>query len=353
MHGEKAETGRRKSAADGKFGHGKKLAHHRPAEVYAAIDLGTNNCRLLVARPATDGFRVIDAFSRIVRLGEGVDRSGRLAETAMARTIAALRVCAVKMRRSGVTRSRSVATGACRMAANGQDFLIRAARDSGIELEIIDGAEEARLAVAGATELFDFEHRYVLIFDIGGASVELIWLKLTADQGAEIIDSTSIGCGVATLAERHNGGAGIPPAFDLMAGEFGPLLGRFEADNRIRSVIERAKVQLLGTSGTTTTLAGIHLGLTRYDRARVDGMRIRRADLIEVVRKVMSMDYNRLSRHGCVGPQRADWVVPGAVILQAMMDYWPCAALTVADRGIRDGILRQLIARDAADRPPA
>ncbi len=335
------------------MGHGAKLARHRPGEIYAALDLGTNNCRLLVARPAADGFRVIDAFSRIVRLGEGVARSGRLAETAMTRTIEALRVCAAKIRRSGVTRSRCVATGACRMAANGQAFLARAGRECGIDLEIIDGEEEARLAVAGATGLFDFDHRYVLIFDIGGASIELIWLRLTADQGVEIIDSTSIGCGVATLAERHNGAGGDQPAFDLMAGEIGPLLGRFEAANRIGPVIQRAKVQLLGTSGTTTTLAGIHLGLARYDRARVDGIRIRRADLIEVLRQVKSMDRNQLSRHGCVGPQRADWVVPGAVILQAMMDYWPCAALTVADRGIRDGILRGLIARDASDHPPA
>ena len=239
------------------------------------------------------------------------------------------------------------------MAANGEAFLARAARDIGIELEIIDGEEEARLAVAGATGLFDYDHNYVLIFDIGGASIELIWLRLTADQGVEIIDSTSIGCGVATLAERHNGANGEPPAFDLMASEIGTLLGRFEAVNQIRPVIQRAKVQLLGTSGTTTTLAGIHLGLARYDRARVDGIRIRRSDLIDVVQKVKSMDRDRLSRHGCVGPQRADWVVPGAAILHAMMNHWPCAALTVADRGIRDGILHELIARDRSDGKPA
>ena len=350
MYGERSDAGRADPRARGRPGHDAKPAPGGP-EVYAALDLGTNNCRLLVARPVADGFRVIDAFSRIVRLGEGIGRSGRLAEGAMARTIDALRVCAAKMRRRATTRSRCVATGACRIAANGGAFLERAAREGGVALEIIDGAEEARLAVAGASGLFDFDHRYVLIFDIGGASVELTWLALVPGGGVEIIDSTSIPCGVATLAERYDGVDGR--AFAAMAGEVGPLLDRFEAANQIRPVIDRAKVQLLGTSGTTTTLAGLHLGLARYDRAQVDGIRIARPDLIDVVGRVRSMDRERLAQHGCIGPQRADWVLPGAAILQAIMDCWPFAALTVADRGIRDGILRQLIERDGAGRPRA
>ncbi len=323
------------------------------APVYGALDLGTNNCRLLIARPQHKNmagrFRVIDAFSRIVRLGEGVGRNGELSEAGMQRTLAAVEVCAAKMRRRGVSRARCVATGACRQASNSEAFRARVAEATGLELEIISGREEARLAVAGVAQLFDPDHRYALIFDIGGATTELIWLSLAAG-GTAVIDSVSLPCGVAALAEKYGDPAAAGARFADMVDEAAGMLQGFEAANGIGRTVRRARVQLLGTSGTTTTLAGIHLGLDRYDRARVDGTRLSRDDLSAVTGRLRRMPPRRLAGNGCVGPERANWVLPGAAILQAILDRWPCEALTVADRGVRDGILSEMMS-DNEPRP--
>ena len=332
--------------AKGTAGSKKTKARKEARKVYAALDLGTNNCRLLIAEPEKSSFRVVDAFSRIVRLGEGVSRHGCLSEEAMERTISAVRICASKMRNRGVTRARCVATGACRVAGNTPEFTARVARDTGVELETISGEEEARLAVAAAAQLFDYDHRYALIFDIGGATTELIWLRLSSGRQVTVIDTTSLPCGVAVLAERHAKAKTACHPFDNMVGDAEHLLNKFEVRNEIGATVGKAKVQLLGTSGTTTTLAGIHLGLKRYERSKVDGMRLRRSDLTAVIRSVREMSADALAANGCVGKQRADWVLPGAAILQAISNRWPCRDLTVADRGIRDGILRDMIGAD-------
>ncbi len=269
----------------------------------------------------------------------------------MERTISAVRICASKMRNRGVTRARCVATGACRVAGNTADFTARVARDTGVTLETISGEEEARLAVAAASQLFDYDHRYALIFDIGGATTELIWLRLSSGRRVTVIDTTSLPCGVAVLAERHGRSKTACHPFDNMVGDAEHLLNKFEVRNGIGATVGKAKVQLLGTSGTTTTLAGIHLGLKRYERSKVDGMRLRRSDLAAVIRSVRDMSADALAENGCVGKQRADWVLPGAAILQAISNRWPCRDLTVADRGIRDGILRDMIGADGGAQP--
>ena len=315
-------------------------------EVYAAVDLGTNNCRLLVARQNGDGFRVIDAFSRIVRLGEGLSQSGRLSEPAMARTVDALKVCAGKMRRRGVTRARCVATEACRKAENCADFIAMAEDRTGIALDIISSAEEARLAVAGCASLLDYDNRHALVFDIGGGSTELMWVGLEPGRPPRIGTWISLGVGVVTLAERWGGveiGDGV---YEAMIGEVASLLAPFEAEHRLAPIMAAGGVQMLGTSGTVTTVAGVHLDLPRYDRNRVDGAWIDFDDVSEVSRRLAAMDYHERAAHPCIGRDRADLVVAGCAILEAISRTWPVGRLRVADRGVREGVLLGLMQED-------
>jgi exopolyphosphatase/guanosine-5'-triphosphate,3'-diphosphate pyrophosphatase len=316
--------------------------------VFAALDLGTNNCRLLVARPLIEGgFRVIDAFSRIVRLGEGVSATGRLSEAAMARTIDALRVCAVKIQRRGATHIRCVATEACRRAANCAEFVARVRRETGILLEIITAREEAALAFNGCAPLLEAGWPRAVVFDIGGGSTEVGWLGL---EGAvpELIGWLSIPIGVVTLAERH-GSARLPETvYDVMVEEVAHLLRPFAAAHGIAEGIAAGRVQMLGTSGTVTTLAGVHLGLPRYDRNLVDGRYLDFAAIRRVSAALAAMECAERAGNPCIGRDRADLVVAGCAILEAMCRLWPVGRLRVADRGVREGILHGLMYQASA-----
>jgi exopolyphosphatase/guanosine-5'-triphosphate,3'-diphosphate pyrophosphatase len=318
---------------------------NRPARgsVYAALDLGTNNCRLLVAEPAPDGFKVIDSFSRIVRLGEGVGASGRLSDAAMERTVVALGVCAHKMRRRGVTRSRLVATEACRRAANSEAFIRRVREKTSLALEIISNDEEAALSVRGCARLLEPSARRALVFDIGGGSTELTWLDLSRPGDPEMLGWMSLPHGVVTLAERFGGGRISPDEFDAMVAEMVTELTPFEATHEITRDIVRGDVQMLGSSGTVTTLAGVHLGLARYDRSRVDGIYLDFADIERASRKLSAMNCAERAVQPTIGQGRADLVVAGCAILSAVTSLWPVGRLRVADRGLREGILRDLI----------
>lgn len=311
-------------------------------KVLAALDLGTNNCRLLVARPCEAGFEVIDSFSRIVRLGEGLGQSGRLGDAAIDRAIAALRICASKMRRRGVTHSRHVATEACRRATNCEAFLERVVEESGLALEIISAEEEARLAVASCSPLLDSTLPFGLLFDIGGGSTEVVWLR--TGTAPAIIDTVSLPCGVVGLSERHGRGAVSSSIYEAMVAEVAHLLAPFESRHRIGARVKEGEVQMVGTSGTVTTLAGIHMDLPRYDRARVDGVHLAIEDAWSVANRLLAMGYEDLVAHPCIMGARADFVIPGTAILAAICRLWPVARLRVADRGLREGILMDLAA---------
>ena len=323
----------------------RKRRPNRGAPTYGALDLGTNNCRLLVARPSVDGFRVIDAFSRIVRLGEGASRSGRLSEDAMLRTIEALKVCTSKMARRNVTRFRLIATEACRAAENGSDFIERVYQDTGLKLEIIDRETEARLAVAGSVSLIDPESSNALVFDIGGGSTELMYLSRSSD-GYELQDWISLPVGVVTLAERHGGVHVDQDVFDSMTGEVTPLLQEFLDRVMPPDGPGTGIDHMLGTSGTVTTIAGVHLDLDRYDRSRVDGCWITDENITDVTSRLLLMSYEQRAANPCIGPDRADLVLAGCAILEAIMQCWPCERVRVADRGLREGILTQLMEED-------
>jgi exopolyphosphatase/guanosine-5'-triphosphate,3'-diphosphate pyrophosphatase len=315
-----------------------------PRITCAAVDLGTNNCRLLVARPTPLGFQVIDAFSRIVRLGEGLDRSGRLAPSAMGRTLSALRICAGKMRRRGVDASRAVATEACRRAVNFDEFRCRVRDEVGLSLEVISSEEEARLALYGCAPLLDPDIGYALFFDIGGGSTELTWLSIGGPQGARLEDSISLPIGVVTLSERFGGSDITEDHYRQIVALSRPALAGFEQRHRIGEKIRAGEVQMLGSSGTVTTLAGVSNGLKRYDRSRVDGTSIRSADARSVSRWLLDLSPAERAAQPCIGYERADLVVAGCAVLEAILDAWPVDELRVADRGVREGILFDLMA---------
>jgi exopolyphosphatase/guanosine-5'-triphosphate,3'-diphosphate pyrophosphatase len=321
----------------------------RWAHTYAALDLGTNNCRLLVARPAAHGFRVIDAFSRITRLGEGVGAAGRLSDAAMRRTIDALKVCAGKIRRRGADRARCVATEACRLAANGADFLGRVRHETGLELEIISSQEEARLAVAGCLPLLDPGCARGLIFDIGGGSTEVVWLDLADPSAPAVLAWTSLPVGVVKQAERAGGHRVTHDSYEAMIGEVRTLLAPFEAEQSIARdiAVAAADIQVLGTSGTVTTITAVHMDLPRYDRNQVDGSWMAFADVVSVSHRLRAMPYEDRVAHPCIGRERADLVVAGCAILEGIHRTWPAGCLRVADRGVREGLLAGMMA--AAD----
>jgi exopolyphosphatase / guanosine-5'-triphosphate,3'-diphosphate pyrophosphatase len=326
---------------------------------FAALDLGTNNCRLLVARPApmgaAGGFRVVDAFSRIVRLGEGLEASGALSEPAMTRTLDALKICAAKISQRRVTATRSVATEACRRAVNCTEFLGRVRDEIGIELEIISTAEEARLVVSGCAPLLHPRVPYAIVFDIGGGSTEIVWLRHGRPRTThgrandmhgsrpEIFGSTSLPFGVVTFTERFGGVEVTPAIYRAMVDEAEAALAPFERQHRIRHYIAARRVQMIGSSGTVTTLAGIHLALPRYIRALVDGSTLTFLQIDKVSRHLAGLDLAGRAASPCVGRERADLVLSGCAILDAICATWPVGQLRVADRGVREGILFDLM----------
>ena len=313
---------------------------------YGAIDLGTNNCRLLIARPTDGGFTVIDAFSRIVRLGEGVSHTGALSQEAMDRAVAALSVCADKLRRRNVSLSRSVATEACRRATNGRQFADRVRDETGIVLDIIEPAEEARLAVLGCHKLLEPGDGPALIFDIGGGSTELVLIEQEEEGTSKIRAWWSAPWGVVSLTESEGKEALEGPDRLLAYKRMRERARRAFAN--FASMLPKAKegIRLLGTSGTVTTLASVHLALPFYDRRAVDGLHVPMEAMQKISSMIATMDYEERSALPCIGSERADLVVAGCAILEAIMEIWPAKNLGVADRGIREGILRSLMARD-------
>lgn len=328
---------------------------YRASPRYAALDLGTNNCRLLIARPEGASFRVVDAFSRIVRLGEGVAASGNLCDAAMDRTLEALHVCRRKLDERGVSRVRLVSTEACRAAENGLAFLARIERETGLKLELLDRQGEAHLAAAGCAALADDQASSVILFDIGGGSTELVWLSVKncgdADIRSRIRAWTSMPLGVVTLAERHGGVHVCGKTFESMVQETSTLLAPFAEEARDANV--EPGFHLLGTSGTVTTLGGIFLGLERYDRRRVDGLWMQAGEIDTVLQELLAMSYRERAENGCIGRERADLVLAGCAIFEAIRRAFPAKRVRIGDRGLREGMLMEMMREDGVLRRPA
>ena len=338
----------KRSNVRGPARHGK---HGRQA--YAALDLGTNNCRLLIARPSGQDFTVIDAFSRVVRLGEGLALSGRLSDEAMDRALGALHVCAEKLRRRNVFLARSVATEACRRATNGAAFIDRVREETGIVLDIISAQEEARLAVLGCHVLLEQGDGPALIFDIGGGSTELILVGPGEGAIPRILDWQSVPWGVVSLTDTVMGG--------MTPGQADDEQGRLDLYAAMRRTVDESfapfarrigdapsaeDIRLLGTSGTVTTLASLHLQLPHYDRRAVDGLIVPSRSMRDISAHLSGLSLADRAKVPCIGTDRAELVVAGCAILESILDLWPAERLGVADRGIREGILRSLMSGD-------
>lgn len=319
--------------------------YNKKTPVFAALDLGTNNCRLLVATPTKNGFRVIDAFSRIVRLGEGISHSGQLSDEAIERAIDALTICANKIKKRQVTMMRSVATEACRLADNCGDFVDQVHKKTGIALDVISSQEEARLAVMGCQSLFDADYDRAIVFDIGGGSTEIIWIDTTDRLNPEILDWISMPFGVVRLADQYDFRSITKDDYEEIVGNVLDHLAEFDQGNDIVRYIDDGRVQLLGSSGTVTTLASLGLGLDSYDRTVVDGATLNLQKIKKLTNDTAFMSFKERAALSCVGEERADLLVPGCAIFESLLRAWPTENIDVADRGIREGVLRGLLNR--------
>ena len=326
----------------------------RFAHTFAAIDLGTNNCRLLVARASVEGYEVIDAYSRPVRLGEGVALNGTLCGDAIERTLQALGVCAAKIERNRVTRARHIATEACRRACNGEDFLSLVRERTGLSFEVIPPAEEARLALASCENLLDAEIPFGLLVDIGGGSTEVSWIRVfrrddrLGGVATELLDMTSVPWGVVTLTEACV--KGQPRERPVDRARYDEMVERIRADLRpfcarhgIGKAIARGEVQMVGASGTVTTVSAHHLGLKRYNRTMVDGSRVGREQILRICDQLSAMSVAELTGLPCIGDERADLALAGGAILEAVCRQWQAPTVRVADRGLREGVLMDLM----------
>lgn len=334
------------------------------APLYAALDLGTNSCRMLIAQPRGSQFQVVDSFSKTVQLGVGLEASGRLSRASMGRTIQALRICQKKIEKHGVKRLRLVATEACRRARNGRDFMRQIKRETGLTVEIIPAEEEARLAVISCAPLVNTATEELLVVDIGGGSTELVWIDLKAvapedrpraimrlhtgfkAQGpgdARVVDWISVPLGVATLKDQFADVDDDAARFALMSWYFEENLSAFSPYNAAQP---RAGFQIIGTSGTVTTVAASFLGLRRYDRAKVDGLVMTSDQIDHVIRDYLSLGPEGRRTDPRIGRDRHTLIMSGAAILQALMRIWPTDQLSVADRGLREGLLYAQMSAD-------
>src|SRR6202171_1533400 len=350
--GARGDEGHRPRSGDGQVPRGGLQGSARAAPaagtgVYAALDLGTNNCRLLIASPRGHEYRVVQSFSRIIRLGEGISAPGCISDAAIERAIVALSICRDKIQSKKAKRLRLIATEACRAASNADGFRDRVAAETGIRLEVIGRETEATLAVIGCSPLLDPRGRGAILFDIGGGSTEMVRIERDPDvpNAAPVINAwMSIPLGVVTLAEHFGGRDVTPQSYALMVQEGAQYVHPFAHEHGD----DLGDMHLLGTSGTVTTLAGIHLNLVRYDRRRIDGVWMSDADVTATIARLLGMSYQERGNNNCISVERADLVLAGCAILDAIRNAFPLPRLRVADRGLREGMLVEMMREDGA-----
>lgn len=358
-----------------KNGYKKPNYGNTETKLYAALDLGTNSCRMLIARPSPEGMAIVDAFSRSVQLGQELEKSGRISARGMARTLQALNICAGKLRRHNVSSMRLVATEACRRAKNGREFMHRIRQETGLNLEIIKPEEEARLALLSSVPLVTPDARKVLVIDIGGGSTELIWISLenvdeqmrtqslfelrpssdsknmVSGTGAQVVDWISVPLGVATLLQKYSDVDDDEARFALMSCAFEDALSGFLPYDDL-DIGNLDGLMMIGTSGTVTTLGSLHLKLPKYDRNIVDGMYLGRTEIDAVIRNFLVLGPEGRLKAPEIGRDRAELIMSGSAILQTIMRMWPVEKIRVADRGLREGILLSLMRKDGLQGRP-
>lgn len=324
----------------------------RKSKTYAALDLGTNNCRLLIARPSGDGFQVLDSYSKVVRLGKGLSATGRLSDESIELAIAAIKVCARKIKNKGVRRWRCVATQACRQASNGDEFLKVIKDETGVSLEVISARVEARLAVMGCLNLIDMSKDVVLVVDIGGGSTELSWVDVRRLRDPDNVNRVhrppisawaSLPVGVVTLSEQVPEHEDRAQWYHDMKTKVRECITAAGCETRFTNVFKAGKGHLIGTSGTITSLAGIHLKLPYYQRAKVDGLWLPTDAAVNIARDMASRDFDSRASEPSIGEDRAKLLVAGCAITDVLCELWPSERVRVADRGLREGMLMGLM----------
>lgn len=317
-----------------------------PNSLYGSVDLGTNTCRLLVSRciPKGKGFSFshVDSLSRVIRFGEGLEATKRLSSQSMERAYLALEECSRRLEFHQVKRFRCAATAACRYATNTEEFVEKAEKKSGLRIEVISPEEESRLAVAGCSELFDAKKPYAIVLDIGGGSTELVWTEVQSEQRFRVIDNLSFPYGFATLRDQLKD----PETRDRISQFFSGEINEFAVKHDLNKLIAEDKVQMIGASGTITTLAAIVLGLDSYDKARVHEAELYSTDITNVLRYLKATRYADRVQHPCIGQQRADSIMGGVTLFEAIYDIIPVSPIIAADRGVREGILFTLAQED-------
>ena len=302
----------------------------------AGIDIGTLTCRLLVAAvsPEAEGpVHTIRSERKILRLGEGVDRTGRLKPEAMSRVIETIREWKTIIESHGVERYTAVATSAVREAGNREEFLDRVRRETGIAVEVIDGAEEARRTFLGIRSGLPSDVREILGLDIGGGSTEFI-----ASRQGRPLKMTSIDMGVVRLTER------------VLQGDPPRVAEIHKAETLIRDLTRRARreigdltnLTLVGTAGTITSLAAIAQGLPTYDPARIQNYVLELPVIQRIERNVFGKTQS--DRVGMPGLEagREGVIAAGALILRCVMEELNAARCVVSEYGLREGVLVHL-----------
>ena len=335
---------RKKTMTPSLPGKGKNVANQASQPNYAAIDLGTNSCRLVIATPTPSSFRIVETFSKITRLGEGIINNNELSKAAVKRTLAALKVCAgVLAEYAPICKSRYVATAACRRALNCKPFLDLVKRETGLNLEIISPKEESRLAVVGCIPLLSRNIKRAVVFDIGGGSTEVSLARTTNSGNTFIEGYVSLPYGVVTISEAFPSQEMTPLAYDTIIERTHKILAEFEEKHHISDAIAKQEIQIIGTSGTVTVLGAVHLNLPRYNRSAVDGIAMSKQDIERTINKIKRLGDEGRRKHPCIGAQKADLTMAGCAIIEALISFWPISEITVADRGIREGILLDMM----------
>ena len=324
------------------------ISEHQQTEqdLYGSIDLGTNTCRLLIAKliPTEDGrvFSPVESLSRVVRFGENLDSgqtgTRRLSPQAVDRALMALEECKKLLQRYNVRHMRCVATAACRYAENTEEFVQEALNKTGIRVEVISPQEESELAVAGCAELFDEQFSHAIVFDIGGGSTEFVWTEILPDQGFRIVDSISFPYGFATSKEDLRDADKCLKITQSVSS----AVNDFAVEYKIRELFHAGKVQMIGASGTITTLAAIAMDLDRYDKKSVHEVPLCRETLKYVFRYLSNTKYKERVEHPCIGQQRAESIMGGVALFKAIDEVLNIDPIIAADRGVREGILHTL-----------
>lgn len=317
-----------------------KKAVRDAKKYFAAIDLGSRNCRTIVGCQSKAGaFEYIETYSKSVSLADGVAASKKLSRKSMDRTIEALAFCSKVLSRYAGLTYLAVATDAMRRAENASVFIKRVKRELGLIISIITPQEEAYYAALGCIEVLSLETEIFVVFDIGGGSSEIALCRQKSDKDIELIDSLSIPYGVINLLESKDhltfsGYSNLVQKISDLSRDF---------LNQYATTLDFVNnFQCIGTSGTTTTVAALNMNLRFYDREKINDSILQFSEILKTVHYVQSLSEDERKLHPYISQSNEDLVLGGLTILEGIVRGLPASTITVTDRGVRDGVVYAL-----------